>query len=229
MARTQQSTDASTTTSGPAVRIYLVRHGETRENREGIIQGQRDTLLNEEGREQARAVGEALKEVRFDAAFSSDLSRAVETAEAILAHHPGIQLVKEQELRERFMGYLEGKSGMEANLRLAVAMEGGPEGSAAFAQRATSWWRSRVAGHAVGKGLENVLVTTHGGFIVTLVRELIGSRRVVAGPGIVVWRCPNASVTVIELQANGKGALVRYGDASHLAQPALESNVDIHT
>ena len=60
-----------------AVRVYIVRHGETQENRDGIIQGQRDTALNAIGLEQARMAGEALKDAKLGIAFSSDLSRAV--------------------------------------------------------------------------------------------------------------------------------------------------------
>jgi len=61
----------------PIARIYLVRHGETKENREGIIQGQKDTVLNAMGEEQARLVGERFKRVKIDWALSSDLRRAV--------------------------------------------------------------------------------------------------------------------------------------------------------
>ena len=60
------------------MRVYLVRHGETQENRDGIIQGQQDTSLNANGVEQAWMAGEALKDARIGVAFSSDLSRAVE-------------------------------------------------------------------------------------------------------------------------------------------------------
>lgn len=59
------------------MRVYIVRHGETQENRDGIIQGQQDTSLNVIGLEQARMVGEALKDATLGVAFSSDLSRAV--------------------------------------------------------------------------------------------------------------------------------------------------------
>ena len=57
--------------------MYIVRHGETQENRDGIIQGQQDTALNAVGLEQARMVGEALKDAKLGVAFSSDLSRAL--------------------------------------------------------------------------------------------------------------------------------------------------------
>lgn len=60
-------------------RIYIVRHGETDENRKGIIQGQIDTKLNEEGVMQAKKVAEAFRDspVEFEKAWTSDLGRAV--------------------------------------------------------------------------------------------------------------------------------------------------------
>lgn len=58
------------------VLVTFVRHGETNENRNKIIQGQMDSALNELGLRQADAVAEALKNVPFTHAFSSDLSRA---------------------------------------------------------------------------------------------------------------------------------------------------------
>lgn len=62
--------------------IYCVRHGQTAENLQGIIQGQLDTQLDGVGVEQAAATGEALKDVKFDVAFSSDLARAVDVSRA---------------------------------------------------------------------------------------------------------------------------------------------------
>ena len=59
------------------VTVYLVRHGETQENREGIMQGHLDTELNAAGLDQARRTADALDRVHFAAAHSSDLARAV--------------------------------------------------------------------------------------------------------------------------------------------------------
>ena len=59
-------------------RVYLVRHGETQANRDGVIQGQLDTVLNARGEEQARMVANALGGVGFTRAYSSDLRRASE-------------------------------------------------------------------------------------------------------------------------------------------------------
>lgn len=60
--------------------VYIVRHGETAENRQGIIQGHLDTQLNAIGEEQATLVADALKLVPFDIAYSSDLSRAAKAS-----------------------------------------------------------------------------------------------------------------------------------------------------
>ncbi len=68
-------------------RIILVRHGETPWNKERIFRGRMDIPLNDTGREEARLAGEWLKNEVIDAAFSSPLSRAVETAEQIARHH----------------------------------------------------------------------------------------------------------------------------------------------
>lgn len=63
--------------------LYLVRHGQTAWNREEVFRGRADIPLNETGRKEALLTGEYLKKVKVDAIYSSPLSRAVETAEAI--------------------------------------------------------------------------------------------------------------------------------------------------
>ena len=65
--------------------IYLVRHGQTLQNRAGLLQGRSDFPLNEMGREQARRVGAFFREqgMRFDAVYTSPLRRAAQTAALI--------------------------------------------------------------------------------------------------------------------------------------------------
>ena len=63
--------------------LYIVRHGETDWNKMGKYQGITDIPLNENGLNQAKACGNALKDVIFDRILSSDLSRALVTAETI--------------------------------------------------------------------------------------------------------------------------------------------------
>ena len=58
-------------------RVWLVRHGETNMNRTGLVKRRQDTLLNEEGILQAKAVAEALRTIKFDYAVTSDLPRCL--------------------------------------------------------------------------------------------------------------------------------------------------------
>ena len=69
------STPESATLS-VAARVYLVRHGETEHNRQGIMQGHLDVPLNATGVAQARLAADALADVPLTAAYSSDLQRA---------------------------------------------------------------------------------------------------------------------------------------------------------
>jgi broad specificity phosphatase PhoE len=72
--------------------IHLVRHAEVH-NPDEIIYGRLAGFrLSEKGRAQAKAIGEALKDADLSALYSSPMVRAVETAEAIVAFHDGLQI-----------------------------------------------------------------------------------------------------------------------------------------
>ncbi|MFX1555085.1 MAG: histidine phosphatase family protein [Promethearchaeota archaeon] len=71
--------------------VYLVRHGQTAWNREEVFRGRADIPLNETGRKEALLTGQYLRGVKVDSIYSSPLSRAVETAEAI-ARYQGKQV-----------------------------------------------------------------------------------------------------------------------------------------
>ena len=91
--------------------IYVIRHGETNANKEGIMQGWIDLPLNEFGRKLAIDTGRALKGVKFDAAISSPLSRAKETAELLLRESGNLDtpLYLDERLKEISAGEWEGK------------------------------------------------------------------------------------------------------------------------
>jgi probable phosphoglycerate mutase len=90
-----------------AVSLYLVRHGKTVWNEQQRIQGWGDSPLTDEGREQARRLGERIRALTLDVAHSSPSSRALTTARIALEQRP-IPLVVDDRLRERGMGILEG-------------------------------------------------------------------------------------------------------------------------
>jgi len=70
-----------------ATKILLIRHGETAWNRGNIFRGVYDIPLNENGRDQAKQLGIAAAQRHVDAAYTSPLSRAVETGRLMLESH----------------------------------------------------------------------------------------------------------------------------------------------
>jgi len=98
------------------MKIIFVTHGETLENAEGIIMGQLiGGKLSPLGKLQAQKVGVLLKDTQIDVAYSSDLSRAIETANEILKYHKNLHLNLAKELRERNFGSHQGKKKSEIN------------------------------------------------------------------------------------------------------------------
>lgn len=91
------------------MRIFLIRHGETEWNKLGRLQGHSDVHLSGEGIHQAYLLTTHAHFPHIDAIYSSDLSRATETAE-ILAEYFNLNVKKIPELRETNFGDWEGKS-----------------------------------------------------------------------------------------------------------------------
>ena len=156
--------------------LCLVRHGETAWNAEHRVQGQLDVPLNDVGRGQARAVAEALAGERFAAIYSSDLSRARETAEPA-ARLLGLPVRLDANLRERHYGIFE-------RLTYAEVKERFPEDYARFERREPEFdFRTGeslraffaravqcVLSIAERHAGERVLVFTHGGVLDYLYR-----------------------------------------------------------
>ena len=88
-------------------RLYLVRHGQSAGNAEGRFGGHSPTPLSDLGKQQAEITGRALAKEKIDFIFSSDLARAVQTAEP-LSKHLGIPITPSPAFRERHVGVLEG-------------------------------------------------------------------------------------------------------------------------
>ena len=88
--------------------LYLVRHGETVDNANQIMQGQTQGELNENGLRQARELGEQWRNREIDVVIASDLRRSVDTAAIIAAPH-GLEVVMTPLLRERDWGGFTGR------------------------------------------------------------------------------------------------------------------------
>jgi broad specificity phosphatase PhoE len=103
--------------------ILLARHGETDWNLGRRVQGHTDIPLNAAGVDQARALAEELADEPLAAVFSSDLSRALDTATAVARRH-GLEVTIDPRLREKNFGTWEGLTDLEIAERFPDAQRG---------------------------------------------------------------------------------------------------------
>ena len=88
-------------------RLIFVRHGESESNVAKYFTGHMNVKLTDKGRAQAACTAQALKDVKIDAAYASDLVRAYETGEIIARGH-GLTVIPDAGLREIYAGKWEG-------------------------------------------------------------------------------------------------------------------------
>lgn len=169
--------------------LLLVRHGETDWNAEGRLQGQTDRPLSAYGREQARRLADQLAGEKLDAAYSSDLVRAVETAE-IVGGRLGLAVVPDPDLREKNWGSWEGLTPAE---RAAVEFVG--ESTEEHAARMLRALRRIAERHPGGR----VLVVTHGGSMRRVQTEALGlALPVVENCGRWLCACENGDFRAVD-------------------------------
>ena len=89
------------------LQIYFIRHGQTEWNTQGMMQGRNNSPLTQEGRNQAKKLGEHLRTEEFDVIYSSPLGRAMETTELILGDSKK-EILPIDEFKEIAMGKVEG-------------------------------------------------------------------------------------------------------------------------
>lgn len=89
------------------MKIYITRHGETQWNKEGRMQGWKDSNLTEKGIDNAKKLGDSLKHIDFDYIYCSPLGRAIDTAKYIRGNKD-TEIVINESLKEMGFGKWEG-------------------------------------------------------------------------------------------------------------------------
>ena len=160
--------------------LYIVRHGETDWNKMGKYQGITDIPLNENGLNQAKACGNALKDVAFDRILSSDLSRALVTADTIRGDRT-TSITVDKRLRELNFGDWEAMlfSDIEARwpglideMYLRPHLVKVPNGES-FKDLQDRAWAGLEEFLNVNYEEETLLIACHGGTIRTLLCKLL--------------------------------------------------------
>lgn len=196
------------------MRLIIVRHGQTEGNINEIAQGRMQDPLNETGIGQAKKVAERLKTERIDVIYSSDLKRAMMTADEIIRFHPDVPVHYVGELAERDYGDFTGKpfkfvnekqvgSGLERN-------EYRPPGGESFrdvSKRADAFLDRILQKH---KG-QTVLFVTHGGIKRTLMGRLMAKTLEEARKA----NLRNTSISIVNFTDDGHEVMV-FNCAKHL-------------
>lgn len=89
------------------MKIILVRHAQTEDNFNNIMQGRRNNTLNDTGRRQCQKLREKLSSIKIDYCYTSPLVRCVETSFILIGDRA--EMIRDDRLIERDLGELEGK------------------------------------------------------------------------------------------------------------------------
>jgi broad specificity phosphatase PhoE len=202
------------------MRLLLIRHAQSIANAQARIQGQFDSPLSEQGRQQAQALARRLSEEDWSIAaiYASDLSRAADTAR-IVGSKLGLPVTLEPRLREYDAGVLNGLTweeveGCYPELWQEFQRGGewvpipGEEGNDAFRVRLVAVVDGVRARH---EGDGTVLVVSHGASLGMILLHLLGLERKLASP----FAFGNASLSIVEFRARGP-VIVRLNDTCHL-------------
>jgi 2,3-bisphosphoglycerate-dependent phosphoglycerate mutase len=203
--------------------FLLLRHGETLWNREGRLQGWRDSRLSAAGLAQVEALATRVSAEQIDLVVASDLGRARATAVPIAARL-GVQLVLDTGLRERCYGLLEGMTWSEVEQaypeiyrRLAVRdvdyVVPGGESAAQFRARIVDTVQ-RLAREYSGA---SIAIVTHGGVLGVIYRHAHDIALDVPR----TFGVPNAAVNRLSVGETG-WKVDAWGDVGHLSGAVLD-------
>lgn len=181
------------------MKLFVVRHGQTVANLRNECQGHLPGLLTEQGRCEARIIGNALKNVHFDLCISSDLQRARDTASEIRqCHTTDFPITEDNRLRERFFGPLQGKC--FPKVWDEEPFRGQIESLEEMQQRLSSWTEDLIKQHPE----QSILVVSHG-FTIQLLLALFSQYTLQQIDLIPV--IGNCSLSVIEIDRMGKATV----------------------
>lgn len=190
------------------MKIYLVRHGETDYNKASKFQGWIDVPLNEFGIELAVKTAEGLKEIEFDAAFSSPFQRAYVTAKTIIGNKT-LTIQTDDRLKEVCFGPNEGNSYLEAKKDVNHPLHNffnnpgsysPTDGSESFddvKKRVNNFLKEKI--FPLEKKCQHVLITAHG----CVNRCILNSILDIKNENFWQIKLPNCAVSIISLE-NGK-------------------------
>ena len=198
-------------------KLIFIRHGITDWNHQKRYQGHTDIPLNEKGREQAQQTAHRLEKFTFDLMYSSDLSRAYETA-TIVRGSRELEIIKEPGLRETNYGVWEGLTMVEIKAQYPELLE-----------KSTTDPINTVYTHGESRGMmllrvtktvhdiyhrhpgKTIVITSHEGAIAAAVCSLLDLDFL---ENRAEYRLYNTAYHILDLQPEGTWKVVHKGQSS---------------
>lgn len=202
------------------MKLYIVRHGQTIWNKEGRMQGAKNSNLTEKGISEAKKLNKFIKDINFDRVYVSPLGRTLETMEYVKGDMD-LPVTIVEELQEMNFGKFEGE--VLENLKDEY-----PEDIYNLWQNPKAYVNETGENYEelferVEKGIdkilenkdreENVLVVTHGVIISTLL-TIVKKK-----PIDEIWETPvvrNTSLSIVEYNGRGELEIVEENIIKHL-------------
>lgn len=191
--------------------LYLIRHGESTGNLAGIIQGCDNFPLSDLGRSQAEFLANSFKDMQLDYIYSSDLTRASDTAKA-LAKKKNLSVHEWEKVREVHLGPLQGLTRSEIYERFPETIENsiltsgvkGTETVAELSERCQYVMDQLQRAHKN----DHVAIVSHGGFLSILLMYLLTGDQwhLLHRP----FQIGNTSISHIEWPKNRRKPLIHY-------------------
>lgn len=194
------------------MQLYIVRHGQTLQNREGVIQGHEPGKLSDLGLKQARLLAKRLAAIQFNRVFSSDLFRARETLQPFLDENPDLKVEFREDLRERNLGEFQGMKRKDIGytpeaLKAFLNPEKGESLSGLF-ERA-----SMVLDSFRTYEDEKVLLMSHGGLIKAMAATLLNKT---SDEFHEIEEIHNTAVSIVEKEDSGPFRILLLNCTAHL-------------
>lgn len=199
--------------------LILVRHAQNDWVKTGRLAGWTQGVhLNDEGRKQAKLLGQRLAGAKLQAVYSSPLERAVETAEEIVSHYPGLTIQIDKEVGEVDFGNWTGKRLLQlSRTRLWGLVQHYPSGARFPNGESIHEMQTRIVG-AINRIADKyngaVAVVSHSDVLKAAVTYY-------AGMPLDMFQRINistASITVVTLH-RGRPFIVKVNDTSHYEYP----------
>lgn len=191
--------------------LVLVRHGQSAWNALGLWTGQEDVELTDQGRAEARAAAEHLRDITLHRAYTSNLSRAQQTLEEIKSAlgHTKIETTADAALNERHYGDYQAKNKWDIQAEI---------GEEAFTSLRRSWDHPVPGGETLKdvharvlpyyeehilqdlKAGNNVIVAAHGNSLRALMKHL----EEVSDDNVHELEIGTGEVTMYEINEDGK-------------------------